>query len=147
MHAIPLNALIKNTRLRRSIRTSRRPDVGRATSLMKCHCLIRSPRYQLVPRYWRSRAAWAPLPNEPVITLIAETPRKEDGVGKHDLNSLVLRRPEMSTRKRRNRSLGLYGLPCDFAMQDRRNSLRIRARLMFAMRLYSITRQCAPTQL
>ena len=30
----------------------------------------------------------------------------------HDLNSLVLRRPEMSTQKRRNRSLGLYGF-CD----------------------------------
>ena len=95
------------------------------------------------PRRLGPFASW---PNEPVITLIA-TPRKEDGVGKHDLNSLVLCRPQMSTRKRRNRSLGLYGLPRDFAMRGQGNSLRIRARLMFAMRLYSITRQCAPSHL
>jgi len=40
--------------------------------------------------------------------------RNANAAWKHDRNSL-LRRPEMSTRTRRNRSLGIYGLHFDFA--------------------------------
>ena len=68
-----------------------------------------------------------PLPswaNEPVLTAIAETPRKNAATRtparKHDLNSLVLRRPEMSTRKRRNRSL--LSLICIAMLRRRCNS-------------------------
>jgi len=108
MHAIPLNALIKNTRLRRRICTSR---VGRARSLMECHCLMRSPRQ---PRDWIRRGQG--------LTTCGSALKRANLARKHDLNSLVLRRPQMSTRKRRNRSLGVYGLHCDVAMRDQCNS-------------------------
>ena len=77
---------------------------------------------------WRSCAAWT-------SSLLGEragahrnrgdTKKKccnTNAAQKHDLNSLMLRRPELSTRKRRNRSLGVYDSHCDFAMRDWCNS-------------------------